>query len=101
MTGQAHLPENLPADASGPVALAYILAHDKRVVFLDGLRLRTLKETWLEGMSFAGMTSLMGGPDDHDSLVSYIADQEFPDMTRARKIHYEWVLSQQPALGQE
>lgn len=94
-------PARLAPGADGPAARAYLVAHDTRVQRIDRLSLQSLRLLWEAGLALQGMVSLFGGPDDHDQLVNYIADMEFPDAARARQIHYDHVLDRTPALGQE
>lgn len=81
-------------------AHAYILYHDERVKMLDRQSLHVLRDLWDESQKLHGTPVLLGGPDDHDSFVHYIAGLEFPDIERARGIYSEWVLVQQPAIGE-
>ena len=90
-----------PDDGTASQARAYLLDHDERVKVLDKQPLHVLRTVWAEGLALKGQTSLFGGPDDHDSLVNYIADQEFPDAQKARDVYHAWVLAAQPAIGQE
>ncbi len=97
----ARPPARLIAGAEGPAARVYLIAHDSRVRVIDRLGLAALRRLWGDAMALQGMTSLLGGPQDHDELVNYISELEFPDADRAREVYYDWMLARQPAIGQE
>lgn len=94
-------PLRLPSDATPQLARTYLIIHDTRVKKLDGKSPGVLNQVWRAALTMTGQECLYGGPQSKDELVGAIIDIEFPDASRAREIYHEWVLSKQPAIGQE
>lgn len=89
------LPElKLAEGADADRAYEYLKLHDDRVKFIDMMSMRTLKQLYDAALEMRGMGCLTGGPDDHDSLVNYIIDLEFPDANKARQIRADAALEE-------